>query len=134
MMSDEISIASSLTSVSRLLTMTSIGLAAVMGTSYLAGPGGGPKTGASTTVVGAQHVPTDRLQEMHHVQRMRAPLHDFFGIELETEEPDPKAPGESEKLPRDVWQINEKLDDKLKEYDLEFLVMTVADPQGRRAL
>jgi hypothetical protein len=121
----------------KLLTWGSTGLAMVLGTSFLVGTGDNDKPSheAHPVVVGAQHVPAAAWVEQHRVLRMRAPLYDFFGIvppvisdSTEGDKPPPDEASSSSSPPPDPWKIDGEFRRHLACYDLEFLILSVADP------
>jgi hypothetical protein len=126
----------SFSNLSSVLSAAALGIAALMGTTWLANPStdSNAKPGGSV-FVGGQHVPTDELREKHHLMRMRAPLYDFMGLEAHLEDP-PIPPLRSwlglgagkttADTPRPALQTD--LRERLKNFELQFLVMTVADP------
>jgi hypothetical protein len=143
----------SFSNISSILSAAALGIAAMMGTTWLANPGGdsAAKSG-SPVVVGGQHVPTDELREQHHLMRMRAPLYDFVGLEPHLEDPPTstlwswlgldaakvtaKAPNpinsktSASSVPPSPQRppLHPELLKRLKNFELQFLVMTVADP------
>ncbi|MDB5390639.1 MAG: hypothetical protein JWM11_6285, partial [Planctomycetaceae bacterium] len=132
-MPGEDSLSSSLSSASKWLTAGTLSFAALLGTTWMVNPGDDKsQKGASPVVVGAQQVPTDALREQHHLLRIRSPLYDFFGIEPH-EEPTALPTLLQTLLPApnrkyDAWDLDVDLKERLQAYDLDFLVLTVADP------
>jgi hypothetical protein len=127
--------------ISGWLPMGSLGLAGLVGAMFMStGETPSPSNGTVATMVGSQNVPVQTNE--NRVIRMRAPIRDFLGLKpldktdedgdetkksdcclLELLKEKPPKPN-----PEEAWKVDSELETNLKQYKLNFMIMTVADP------